>query len=82
MRIKVDITQEYDTLSWDFIDKMLMSFGFYVEIGSPPCSKVPDFLLWLLEKQLDIVGVERGLKQGNPLSYFGRRSPQLDAFSS
>ncbi|XP_026398770.1 uncharacterized protein LOC113294598 [Papaver somniferum] len=68
--LKLDISQAYDTMSWDFLYRALIKFGF--------SSNFCDWIMILLNTSkmsimlnggpIGFFGVGRGLKKGDPLS--------------
>jgi len=72
MLLKIDLSKAFDTLSWKYIQKMLLAFGF-----APPCVRwimsliTPTFFSILVNGTPSTpFHPSRGIQQGDPLSPF------------
>ncbi|GKF53407.1 RNA-directed DNA polymerase, eukaryota, reverse transcriptase zinc-binding domain protein, partial [Tanacetum coccineum] len=62
---KVDIQKAYDTVSWDFLETCLLSFGFHQTMV---CLKSASFSISVNGESHGFFKAKRGLRQGDPVS--------------
>ncbi|GJR47914.1 RNA-directed DNA polymerase, eukaryota, reverse transcriptase zinc-binding domain protein [Tanacetum coccineum] len=67
---KVDIQKAYDTVSWDFLEFCLISFGFHKTMMSwiMVCLKFASFFVCVNGESHGFFKAKRGLRQGDPIS--------------
>ena len=67
--IKLDMAKAYDCVSWEFLQKILLAFGFDVEWVNWVLSYVTSPYSVLINGELsNLFGASQGLWQGDPLS--------------
>lgn len=70
MFIKLDMAKAYDQVSWEFLQKILLTFGFTVEWVNwvLSCVTSSSFSVHINGEPSDFFGSSQGLWQGDPLS--------------
>ncbi|KAF7842396.1 reverse transcriptase [Senna tora] len=68
--MKVDMSKAYDGLEWDFIEQVLLKFGFsdYWVSFISRCIRSVEYNILLSGRKVVEVHLSRGVRQGNPLS--------------
>ena len=68
--IKIDIQKAYDTVDWDFLNRVLQGFGFHPVMVKwiMACVSSPWFMLNFNGEDHGYFEGKRGLRQGDPLS--------------
>lgn len=67
---KIDIQKAYDTVSWDFMEKILKQFGFHetMVLWIMNCIRSAKFSINVNGESCGIFKGGRGLRQGDPMS--------------
>lgn len=70
MLLKIDVQKAYDRLKWSFIKIVLLNFGFLDIFINwiMQCVSTPKSTILLNSSPYSIVSLERGLRQGDPIS--------------
>jgi len=69
---KIDMERAYDKMQWDFIDTVLIHFGFddRFRMWINGCLSDPTFAVLVNDSSSDFFSVSMGLRQGCPLSLY------------
>ena len=68
--MKVDIAKAYDTVSWSFLNNILIQFGFHSKMVNwiMKCVSTATFTLFINGERQGYFKNGRGLRQGDPIS--------------
>lgn len=68
--IKIDLSKAFDSLEWNFIEKVLRNIGFHTKFIDwiMQCITTPSFSVLVNGSPLGFFKSSRGLRQDNPLS--------------
>lgn len=67
---KVDFEKAYDSVSWDFLDYMMMKMGFNGVWRNRECISIASVSVLVNGSPTEEFSIGRGLREGDPLSPF------------